>query len=349
MLGVVFRIMPQTVTMKIMPTAPFIGFISRTSMLAALIAAFAAFTTTAAPAQDASEVVVRLNRLEGLVRQLSGDVEELQHTNRQLREQLQRFQEDVEFRFEENGSGASTPPRQRSDTTPVAPQVAPPAVAEPLQITPGGRGDAFDPARDPNAPGAPRPLGQTAPSAPLTSSPLGEPSIGSIIAEEDAARSPAEGGPLNLSLPRLQVLPSFDRAGPSIAATGDADPRVIYDTAYAYLLQAQYERAEMSFRQYLQSYPRDQLVPDATFWLGETYAQRGRHREAAEQFLKVSTEHPSSRVAPDALLKLGGALAELGARDQACATLAEIPRQYPQAAVDLRDSVEREQRRAGCA
>jgi tol-pal system protein YbgF len=346
--------------MKTMPTAPFIGFITRAFMIAAFIAAFATLAPTPAPAQDASEIVVRLNRLEGLVRQLSGDVEELQHANRQLRDQLQRFQEDVDFRFEESGTGGSAPPRERTEERPAqglgtaqggtaqgAPLQAAPAA--PLQISPGlTRGDAFDPTRDPTAPGAPRPLGSTTPSSPRSDSGLGATAtIGSIIEEE--ARTPAEGGPLNLALPRYQVPPGLERAGPSIAATGDADPRVVYDTAYAYLLQAQYERAEMSFRQFLQSHPRDELVPDATYWLGETYAQRGRHREAAEQFLKVSTEHPSSRKAPDSLLKLGGALAELGAREQACATLAEIPRQYPQAAVGLRDSVEREQRRAGCA
>jgi tol-pal system protein YbgF len=323
-------------------------------MIAAFIAAFATLAPTPAPAQDASEIVVRLNRLEGLVRQLSGDVEELQHANRQLRDQLQRFQEDVDYRFEESGAGGSAPPRERPEQrteqrpeTPAAPLQAAPAA--PLQISPGlSRGDAFDPARDPTAPGAPQPLGSTTPSSPRSDTGLGStPTIGSIIEEE--ARTPAEGGPLNLALPRFEVPPGLERAGPSIAATGDADPRIVYDTAYAYLLQAQYERAEMGFRQFLQSHPRNELVPDATYWLGETYAQRGRHREAAEQFLKVSTEHPSSRKAPDSLLKLGGALAELGAREQACATLAEIPRQYPQAAVGLRDSVEREQRRAGCA
>jgi tol-pal system protein YbgF len=344
--------------MKILPLAPVVGFLTRVVLVAAVVAALSIFAPPPAAAQDASEVVVRLNRLEGQVRQLSGEVEELQHENRQLREQLRRFQEDVEFRFEE-GSGA--PPRQRSDLTPTSPAVpASPAPAEapvaasppPLEISPrAGRGDAFDPSRDPNAPGAPRPLGTTTPSSPLTSSPSGEPTIGAIIESDrsEALASPAEGGPLNLALPRFEVPPGLGRMGPSIAATGDADPRTVYDTAYAYLLQAQYERAEMGFRQFLQSHPRDALVPDAIFWLGETYAQRGRHREAAEQFLKVSTEHPSARKAPDALLRLGGALAELGAREQACATLAEIPRQYPQAAVGLRDSMEREQRRAGCA
>ncbi|HVL72701.1 MAG TPA: tol-pal system protein YbgF, partial [Beijerinckiaceae bacterium] len=139
------------------------------------------------------------------------------------------------------------------------------------------------------------------------------------------------------------------RTGPSVAATSTADPRADYDTAYAYLLQKQYEQAEMGFRRFLQSHPRDRLVPDATFWLGETYLQRNRPREAAEQFLKVSTEHGRSAKAPDAMLKLGVSLAALGARDQACATFAEVGRKYPEAAASVRQGVEREQKRARCA
>jgi tol-pal system protein YbgF len=105
----------------------------------------------------------------------------------------------------------------------------------------------------------------------------------------------------------------------------------------------------MGFRQFLQSHPRDRLVPDATFWLGESYLQRSRHREAAEQFLKVSTEHGRSAKAPDALFKLGVSLNALGARDQACATLAKIEREYPQAPNTVRQGAEREQKRARCA
>ena len=87
----------------------------------------------------------------------------------------------------------------------------------------------------------------------------------------------------------------------------------------------------MGFRRFLQSNPRDRLVPEATFWLGETYLQRSRYREAAEQFLNVSTEHPDTPKAPDALLRLGVSLNGLGARDRACAVFAELDRKYPQA------------------
>jgi tol-pal system protein YbgF len=104
----------------------------------------------------------------------------------------------------------------------------------------------------------------------------------------------------------------------------------------------------MGLRQFLQSHPRDRLVPDAIYWLGETYLQRNRPREAAEQFLKVSTEHARAAKAPDAMLKLGIALNALGAREQACATFAELGRKYPEAPGSVRQGVERELKRARC-
>ena len=113
--------------------------------------------------------------------------------------------------------------------------------------------------------------------------------------------------------------------------------------------ERQYEQAEMSLRQFIQSHPRDRLVPKATYWLGESYLQRNRSREAAEQFLKVSTDYANSPVAPEAMLKLGASLHALGAKAQACATLAEVERKFPGAGAQVRQSVEREQKRARCA
>jgi tol-pal system protein YbgF len=271
-------------------------------------------------AQDAAEMVLRLNRLENQVRQMSGDIERLQFENRQLREQVRKFQEDVEFRFQESRPGGARP--AQGGSTPATP--------------PGRRSDAAEPAPAAQGPApGPRPLGQTPPSAPLPGG-----AIAGII-EQDAG-----GGPLDLNaVGRGQPAPQR----PSIAATGSGDARTDYDAAYAYVLQKQYEQAEMGFRQFLQSHPRDRLVPDAIFWLGETYAQRNRHREAAEQFLKISTDHSRSAKAPDAMLKLGTSLAALGAKDQACATFAELGRKYPAASNSVRQGVEREQRRARCA
>lgn len=322
-------------------------------MFRRLIACFAfASALAAAPAvaQDAADAIVRLNRLENQFRQMSGQIEELQFENRQLKEQLRKFQEDVEYRFQEGRGGSRSAP---STTTPSRP-------AQPSAPAPQRRSDLFDPSEAPDAPGAPRPLGTTPPSAPLASAeevstmPIPSGAIGGIedlIETEEVAEgvaAPLDLNPASRTAGIPQAAPPGPRANPSVAATSLADPRVEYDTAYSYLIQRQYEQAEMGFRRFLQSHPRDKLVPEAAYWLGETYLQRGRYREAAEQFLNVSTDHPNAARAPDALLKLGVSLNGLGARDRACAVYAEIDRKYPQASATVRQGVEREQKRAKC-
>jgi tol-pal system protein YbgF len=306
-------------------------------------------------AQDAADMVVRLNRLENQVRSMSGQIEQLQFENRQLKDQVRKFQEDVEFRFQESrggsrGTPSATPGQATGTATPARP--APPQ--------PQRRSDLFDPSESPDAPGAPRPLGTTQPSAPLSSAPAAGPSAGAPMALpggtlsgigdliEDETAVPASG-PLDLNeTARTATAAPPPRSGPSVAATG-SDPRTDYDAAYAFFAQRQYEQAEMGFRRFLQSHPRDRLVPDATYWLGESYLQRNRPREAAEQFLNISTDYPKSPKAPDALLKLGVSLNALGARDRACAVFAELDRKYPQAAPSIRQGSEREQKRAKCA
>jgi len=95
---------------------------------------------------DPGELSVRLDRMENTLRQLTGTIEQLQYRNQQLEMQLKRLQDDTEYRFQQMGSKGGAAPG-----APNAP--LPPAVA------PGRRGDVFDPAQHPNAPGAPRTLG----------------------------------------------------------------------------------------------------------------------------------------------------------------------------------------------
>ena len=290
-------------------------------------------------AQDASDFIVRLNRLENQSRQTAGQIETLQYENRQLKEQLRKFQEDVEFRLQEAKGGRGSAP---SGTNP------PPG-------KPQKRSDAFDPEHNPGQPGALMPLGTSAPSGAVAEAPRARnlpPTVVETDDEEPGLTPPGLGGPVDLSpparVPTTGALPNPPRAG-SVAATGTGDARADYEAAYAYILQRQYEQAEMGLRQFIQSHPRDTLVPSATYWLGESYLQRNRNREAAEQFLKVSTDYARSAQAPDAMLKLGASLNALGAREQACATLAELERKFPSASASVRQGVTREQKRARCA
>ncbi|GEM_PF-142602 len=315
---------------------------------------------------DPSSLLVRMGRLESQIRQLNGQMEQMQFETRRLEEQLRKFQEDVDFRFRERAPGAPAgmAPQRRGDAIPEAqpgPELqgrAPGAAA--MASQPGRRGDAFDPAQNPSAPGAPRPLGSAESSAPLGSGPLRH--------SEAAPPAPGQdepGAPLDLTgalgrppAPAGRAVPSPTPPGSaaaSPAASGGTamaalphTPREEFEIAMAYLKQRSYENAEKGFARFLEKNPRDKLAPDAVYYLGESFYLRGRPREAAEQFLKIPAQYPSSVRAPEALLRLGQALSALGAKEQACATFSEIGRKYPNAPAGVKAGAERETRRAQC-
>src|SRR5262245_23829637 len=87
---------------------------------------------------NSPDLVLRLERLENQIRQLTGFIEQLQYRNQQLENQVRRMQEESEAK------GTARPAAtMRPQTAPITP----PAIAPPLR-----RGDAFDPAANPNAP-----------------------------------------------------------------------------------------------------------------------------------------------------------------------------------------------------
>lgn len=280
-----------------------------------------------------TDLVVRLDRLENQIRQLTGFVEQLQHRNQQLEGQIRRMQEDGSPR-------PSAQPRQQSLPAPSSPAAA---------GTLGRRGDAFDPSQNPNAPGAPQTLGSVnSASQPPTAADTGGYQVGAPGGR--AASSPldlANMSPPSGALPGQP--PRNPNAGGAVAALPPSQsPRDEYDLAFGYVLRKDYALAEDAFRIFLTKYPTDRLAGDATFWFGESLFQRQRFRDAAEAFLNVSTKFDSSTKGPDALLRLGQSLAALGEKEAACASLGEVLRKFPRASAGVKQGVEREQKRVRC-
>jgi tol-pal system protein YbgF len=300
-----------------------------------------------------NDLLLRVDRLEAQIRQLTGMIEELQFRNQQLAEQLRRLQDD----------GGAQPPGQARVTPGPGPAQAAAARPPVTAPAPGRRGDAFDPSQNPNAPGAPRVIGSISSSGAAPAPPPAEPA-----AEEPlppAARVPGE--PLRLS--RMNSNGAPDPAAPGAVVAGDAppiprapgasgtqvatlppsdSPKDNFDLAYGYIQHKDYALAEDGFRAFLRKFPSDRLAPDAEYWLGESMFQRQRYRDAAEAFLNVSTKYESTAKGPDALLRLGQSLAALGEKEAACASLGEVLRKYPRAALSVKQGVDREQKRAGC-
>lgn len=233
----------------------------------------------------------------------------------------------------------------------------------------GRRGDAFDPNQNPGAPGSPRALGAPgtiAAAPPLDGTQSDEPPIGAPggrqagapldianMAEEAASMPPPRREVRNIP----GALPAPPPRNPSgtgaqqqqMVMAPTNSPKDEYDLAYGYVLRKDYALAEEGLRAFVKKYPKDRLVADANYWLGETLFQRQRYREAAESFLNVSTKFDTSGRAPESMLRLGQSLAALKEKEAACATLGEIPRKYPKAAANLKQAAEREQKKVGCS
>lgn len=255
-----------------------------------------------------SVLLNRVDRLERELRKATGQIEELQHQVQVIEEQQ----------------------RARPDSAALPPPVAARPTTSPL----AGARDAFDPASNPTATGAPRPLGQTTPSAPLAPS------------ETARAGGREPGAPMDLTPPGLQGAPSASR--PAAEASPALSMKEEYDQAAALMQQQQYEAAERALTAFIAKYPKSKYVPAATFGLGESFFLRSRFREAAEKFLDIKKKHPQSAQTPEALLRLGQSLAEIGAHEEACQSFADIGASYPQSPARVRESAVREIKKHQC-
>jgi tol-pal system protein YbgF len=274
------------------------------------------------------------------------------------------MQDDSEYRFQQLGSKRGPPAAAGAAPRALAPQPAAPTNA-PADVS-GRRSDAFDPARKPNAPGAPRVLGNEAAVAPpienaATIPPVGAPGGRDAGAPLDlttlaGTAPPVAARPVAAPPPGGEQLPPPPRTA-AAGTTGNvqlatlppsASPQDEYDLAYGYVLHKDYALAEQAFRDFLRKHPNERLVPDAHYWLGESLYQGQRYRDAAESFLAVSTKYEKSSKAPDALLRLGQSLAALHQKEAACATLAEVGRKYPRASASVKRGVTQELKQEHC-
>jgi tol-pal system protein YbgF len=257
-------------------------------------------------AQDATELLLRLDKLESDNRRLTGQVEQQQFQVRRLEDQLKKFQADVDLRFKdvEGAKPAQKQPMQ---------QVLPPAGVQ--------KRSELDASHDLT----PRSLG--AATGTLSDKP---------VKRDDDIMSPMNGKGMSA--------PIAVQAG--VASNSSKD---MFDAGRGALDRAEYAQAETSFKDFIKAHPKDKLVPEATYGLGESYFARQKHTEAAEQYLNLTTKYGKSARAPEGMLKLGMSLRALGSIQEACATLNEVLRRYPNANAGVKAAVTRESSRAKCA
>lgn len=324
--------------------------------LPALLAA-TALAGLSAPvlAQSASELTLRINRLEEQVRQLTGQNEEYQHQIRGLQQQLQQ-------QGGAPASGTANVPR---------PPVGPPGMSQPPGARPpvgGVNPNAQIGAGNPNIPApGPQDLGtmqanpNAGPAAGNPGSHMGaEPGAPLVLAPDfqqpqqqgamPPGPSPDYSAPPGVNtgpgLPPGVGAPQQNTGQPTASLTPGGTPEEEYALGAGFLQRKDYEFAETQFQNFLKQFPNDARAPDAMYGLGESFYQRKQYNDAIEPFLEVVTKHGQSPRAADSMLRLGQTLSQIDQREQACATLLELGNKYPKSTA--RAQSVKEMQKIGC-
>lgn len=286
----------------------------------------------------------RVMQLEEEIRSLNGRIEEMSFQLLQMQEQIRKFQEDNEFRFQEiEKTGV-----KKSDASPSTSSQQTGSVAE-ITTTPpetsGGDVASADTSID---------LGTTlgaastgAPERTLGSIQLdadGMP-VGATLNESSVETSGLPGVDVPASLPGATTAPAAP-ANTEVASLGSEDDS--YHAAYGHVLSGDYVVAENEFRDFISRYPGSPKVADANFWLGEAQYSQGNFNDAAKTFLNAHQSYGTSPKAPEMLLKLGMSMSALDNNETACAILAEVGKRYPKASRAVIAKVATEQKRLSC-
>jgi tol-pal system protein YbgF len=335
---------------------------------AAISAAFIAAIPARALAQAGpAELVVRMDRLENQIRQLTGQIEQMQYRNQQLEAALRRLQDDS---GEQRNVAAPLGGAPLGGAPLGAPLGAQPGAAPPNQPgMPGGRrSDAFEPVENPGAPGAPRVLGSVPPQPPPSMSrrsdafdPIENPNapgaprvLGSVPPQPPPTFSPQRGTGAEPAPYGAAAAAGAGQQNPgsvdpyAVTAAPPSSPRSALDLGIGHLQRRDYALAEETFRGFLAKYPSDRLAAEAQFGLGESLFQLQNYQEAANAFVALSKKYETSPKAPEALLRLGQSLAAMNERELACVAFGDVGRKYPRAQPTVKQAIEREQKRARC-
>jgi tol-pal system protein YbgF len=127
--------------------------------------------------------------------------------------------------------------------------------------------------------------------------------------------------------------PATGAASAGAAPAATVDPAA-EDAAYQAALNALVERYEAAdsarlFQAFINDYPQSQLLPNAYYWLGESYYVTQNYELALDAFRTLLGQYPGSRKEADALLKTGYCQIALGQRAEGEATLRDLTARHP--------------------
>jgi tol-pal system protein YbgF len=288
---------------------------------------FVAFLlASAAMPAAAQDIATRIFQMEERIRQLTGQVEELNFTVQQLQKQLGQ-KGDV--------GDAAAPPPQRRALAEAAPSEG---GVEVIQDVPAQKAKSLNA----EVLGAESADGTAQELLPFKKAEQTDGSFeGQVVVPENGEQAALPGQPVQSD--GVQQQDGIEQ----VSLQPEETPDTLYKSANEALLRRQFPDAEAGFRSFLAKYSDHALAGSAQYWLGETFYQQGEVKQAAQNFLEAYKKYPKSRRAPDSLLKLGMSLNKMGQKEQACAALNSVATEFPRA-VEAKKRATTEYNRAGC-
>jgi len=258
----------------------------------------------------------KLQDLESTVRRLTGEIEEQDHRITELNSRIERIQRDFDYRLctiaqQQLGSAGGEQQGSFSCGNSAA------MVGSGSTVSPQPPDMMTGPPPPPSAMASPATTPGKAPGQPMRLAPPPG-SLGTL---------PANAGPANLT----------PYAPPSVT-------RGKFDSAMKLLTKAQYDEARSAFRAFADTYPQDELAPQAVYWIGDIALVQKDYSGAAHAFAEEIKKYPDSARAPDSMLKLGQSLIAMGQKQEGCTALAALPSKYPNASKTVFDRATQERK-----
>jgi len=160
----------------------------------------------------------------------------------------------------------------------------------------------------------------------------GEPSGGDkkVQPPQPAAPTPAGSRLRAAPLPPARQEETARAKEGQVATAPAVSADELYSAGLTQYARQGYDEAVASFRAFATQHPRDARVPDARFWLADSYFAQQRYAEAIPEYEAVIGQYPASRRVPTAMLKQAQARLALGDR-AGCQSLRDLIGRFPQA------------------
>ncbi|MOA01846.1 tol-pal system protein YbgF [compost metagenome] len=147
-------------------------------------------------------------------------------------------------------------------------------------------------------------------------------------AQSSAAAAGAAGGAAAAASTDGAESASAGATAAAPASTGDENSD--YNAAVSLALEKkQYDQAISAFQAFIKQYPKSNYLPNANYWLGQLYYNKGKKEDAAYYYAVVVKSYPKSPKAPDAMYKVGVIMQEKGQADKAKAVYQQVIKSYP--------------------